>query len=137
MVVRGEGHAAVGKSSGIAPPERFVSGGEEDGLHLAGDALGERGEEVPAEFGDAEAAVGVGPFERDVLAGGVGAADRASGAEAGAAGDREDDVGARPDEAPGDAHAGLDVGEAAGEDAFLGLLVPAQHPDVRVVRCRT
>jgi hypothetical protein len=44
-------------------------GGKDDGLHLAREALGDRVEEVRAVPGDAEAAVGVRPFERDLRTG--------------------------------------------------------------------
>ena len=93
-MIGGERHAAVGQGADVSGLEGAAGPGEHHGLGRLGDALRHGGEEVLAVQGGADAAVGVGPFHRDALAGGVGLLDRRGGAEASCVGAREDDVGA-------------------------------------------
>src|ERR1700734_3783308 len=102
-------------------------------LHRGRDALGHAGDEVLAVLRRADTAVDVHPLHVDLAAGRVGLLYRLGRAEADVAGHREDDVRALADEGLGHRLALGLVGEVTGELALLGLLIPAEHLDVRLV----
>src|SRR6202034_532766 len=128
--------SAIGQVADIGTALEGAGGGAQHGvLHGGLDALGHAADEVLAVLRSAEASVGVRPLHRDLGAARcrVGVLDRLGRAEAGVAGDREDYIGALADQRLGGGLAHGLVGEVAGEQARLGLLVPAEDLDFGVV----
>src|SRR5690348_8874303 len=98
LVVGRELNAVVLQRAQVARgrAERLATGAGDDRLlHGVGDVLDDRGQEDVAVLRRALAAVLVDPDDRDLAAGALGHLGRA---EAGAAGDRQDHVGALADE---------------------------------------
>src|SRR3954453_13454025 len=128
LVERGQAGATVAQVTDVVPGRDAAVGGLGDvGRHRVAEVLGDAGEEVLAVLLCAHAAVRVDPDHADLAAGRLG---RGTRTEAGAAGDREDDVRAGLDERLGDGLALVQVGERVGERAsLLVLLVPAEHLD--------
>src|SRR5580692_5312022 len=134
VVVRGQHGAAVGEGADVgAALEGAVRRREHRGLDSFGDALRHAGQHVLAVLRGADAAVGVHPLHRHVLAGRVGGLDGLRGTQADAAGHREDDVRTLADVGVRQRLARAGVGEVADEGALLGLLVPAEDLDVGVL----
>jgi hypothetical protein len=127
LVVRGQRDAVVLQRAQVARVggERLVRGTGGDGLlDRAGDVLDHGGQEDVAVLLGALAPVLVHPDHRGLAAGRLG---DVRGAQAGAAGDRHDHVGALCDERVGDRLALVLVGERLGEGAVLRRLGPAEH----------
>src|SRR4051812_13566950 len=134
LVVRRELHAVVLQRAQVARggAERGAAGAGGDRLlHGVADVLDDRGQEDVAALRGALAAVLVDPDDRDLAAGALG---HLGGAEAGAAGDRQDHVGALADLGVGQRLALGRAGEVVGEAAGLLGLVPAEDLDGLALR---
>src|SRR5689334_19515875 len=129
LVERGEAGAVVLQVTDVvAGGEGAARGRRHVRLHGAGQVLRDARDEVLAELGGRDAAVGVDPDQVDLAARRL---RRRARAEARAARDREDHVRALLDERLADLQALVLVGERARERAALLVgLVPAEHLDV-------
>src|SRR3954466_662853 len=128
VVERGEAGPVVLQGAHVgARGEGAGRGAVDVRRHGLGDVLDDAGEEHRAELRGADAPVGVDPQHAHLAVAGLG---RGTGAEAGAAGDREDHVSAVLDELLTDRLALVLVGEALREGAVLLGLVPAEDLDV-------